>query len=280
MRDTHVSLASLLLDSSLIKESNKNCYQIKLIRVGEYYQLYYYNRLRIKKDKNLEEIKKKIDNDFLIKKNNYIDKPDKKIIEEKNINRSKFQFQRLVRANENKFKTFITLTFKENITDVKDANYQFKKWVIAIRQLKKDFLYIGVPEFQKRGAVHYHLLTNLDIKENHNIIIPQKDNKNCYDVKFWPYGFSSVFNVKNINVVGYMSKYMTKSCDNRLFGHRRYFYSRNLERPEEFYLDTRKDFDFTLIADLLSNSNVTYENSYLDKFGDVIDFIELKKRKE
>ena len=280
MRDTHVSLASLLLDSSLIKESNKNCYQIKLIRVGEYYQLYYYNRLRIKKDKNLEEIKKKIDNDFLIKKDNYIDKPDKKIIEEKNINRSKFQFQRLVRANENKFKTFITLTFKENITDVKDANYQFKKWVIAIRQLKKDFLYIGVPEFQKRGAVHYHLLTNLDIKENHNIIIPQKDNKNCYDVKFWPYGFSSVFNVKNINVVGYMSKYMTKSCDNRLFGHRRYFYSRNLEKPEEFYLDTRKDFDFTLIADLLSNSNVTYENSYLDKFGDVIDFIELKKRKE
>ena len=280
MRDTHVALASLLLDSSLIKESNKVCYQIKLIRVGEYYQLYYYNRLKIKKDKNLEEIKKKIDNDFLIKKDNYIDKPEKKIIEEKNINRSKFQFQRLVRTNESKFKTFITLTFKENITDVKEANYQFKKWVIAIRQLKKDFLYIGVPEFQKRGAVHYHLLTNLDIKENHNIIIPQKNNKNCYDVKFWSYGFSSVFDVKNINVVGYMSKYMTKSCDNRLFAHRRYFYSRNLEKPEEFYLDTRKDFDFTLIADLLSNSNVIYENSYLDKFGDVIDFIELKKRKE
>ena len=278
MRDTHVSLASLLLDSSLIKETNKICYQIKLIRVGEYYQLYYYNRLKIKKDKNLEEIKKKIDNDFLIKKDNYIDKPEKKIIEEKNINRSKFQFQRLVRTNESKFKTFITLTFKENITDVKEANYQFKKWVIAIRQLKKDFLYIGVPEFQKRGAVHYHLLTNLDIKENHNIIIPQKDNKNCYDVKFWIYGFSSVFDVKNINVVGYMSKYMTKSCDNRLFAHRRYFYSRNLEKPEEFYLDTRKDFDFTLIADLLSNSNVTYENSYLDKFGDVIDFIELKRK--
>ena len=278
MRDTHVSLASLLLDSSLIKETNKICYQIKLIRVGEYYQLYYYNRLKIKKDKNLEEIKKKIDNDFLIKKDNYIDKPEKKIIEEKNINRSKFQFQRLVRTNESKFKTFITLTFKENITDVKEANYQFKKWVIAIRRLKKDFLYIGVPEFQKRGAVHYHLLTNLDIKENHNIIIPQKDNKNCYDVKFWIYGFSSVFDVKNINVVGYMSKYMTKSCDNRLFAHRRYFYSRNLEKPEEFYLDTRKDFDFTLIADLLSNSNVTYENSYLDKFGDVIDFIELKRK--
>lgn len=280
MRDTHVSLASLLLDSSLIKETNKICYQIKLIRVGEYYQLYYYNRLKIKKDKNLEEIKKKIDNDFLIKKDNYIDKPEKKIIEEKNINRSKFQFQRLVRTNESKFKTFITLTFKENITDVKEANYQFKKWVISIRRLKKDFLYIGVPEFQKRGAVHYHLLTNLDIKENHNIIIPQKNNKNCYDVKFWSYGFSSVFDVKNINVVGYMSKYMTKSCDNRLFAHRRYFYSRNLEKPEEFYLDTRKDFDFTLIADLLSNSNVIYENSYLDKFGDVIDFIELKKRKE
>lgn len=280
MRDTHVSLASLLLDSSLIIATNRQGYQIKLVKVGEYYQLYYYNRVKIKKDNNLEEIKKKIDNDFLIKKDNYIDKPDKKIIEEKNINRSKFQFQRLVRANEDKFKTFITLTFKENITDVKEANFQFHKWVTIIRRYKKDFLYIGVPEFQKRGAVHYHLLTNLDIKENHNIIIPQKDNKNCYDVKFWSYGFSSVFDVKNINVVGYMSKYMTKSCDNRLFGHRRFFHSRNLEKPEVFYLDTRKDFDFTLIADLLSNSNVTYENSYLDKFGDVIDFIELKKRKE
>lgn len=275
--------SSLLLDSSLIIQCKNKKYSIKVIKVGEYYQLYYYNKIKLKKDKDLEKIKDSalIDIDYLIKKENYTnDFPKERKIDIKNINRTKFNFQRIVKANENKFKTFITLTFEENIKDVKQANKIFNTWRTNIKAIKKDFLYICVPEFQKRGAVHYHLLTNLDIKENHDIIIPQKGKKSQYDVKYWSYGFSSVYNVKDINVVGYMSKYMTKSCDNRLFGHRRYFCSRGLDYPGERYLDLSNDDDFMFLADLLSHSEVKFENSYLDVFGDKIDFVELKRQVE
>lgn len=292
-----------LLDSSLITQTHFKKYTIKLIRVGEYFQLYYFNKIKLKKDNNLEKNKdvKLIDNDFLIKKENYQKNPEKKVIDEKNINRSKFAFQRLVKANEKKWKTFITLTFSENVDSIKEANKKFNAWRTKIKSIKKDFSYIGVPEYQKRGAVHYHILTNLEIKQIYKymrrgklretlLIIPQENfsekqlakmsvekRKKCYDVKYWPHGFTSVFPVENINVVGYMSKYMTKSSDNRLFGQRRYFYSQNLDRPEEHYLDLSNDDDFTILADILANNVLSYENSYLDAFGDVIDFVEYKK---
>ena len=281
-------LRSSLLDSSLIIQTQDKQYTIKLIKIGEYYQLYYFHRPKIKKDSNIELLddKKIIDNDYLIKKENY--NPEFKILD-KNINRSKFQCSRLVKANENIFKTFITLTFADNITDIKSANKKFNIWLTKIRSIKKDFAYVGVPEFQKRGAVHYHLLSNLEINVPYSyfrrgqlkevkLIMSQENKKNMYDVKYWPYGFSSVFSVKNINVVAYMTKYMTKDIDNRLFGSRRYFHSRNLIIPEEYYIDLNSDNDFMELADILSNNDITYENSYLDVFGDVIDFVELKKR--
>jgi len=98
--------------------------------------------------------------------------------------RSKFQLQRLVKANESEFKTFITLTFVENITCVEQANIMFDNWRRSIKRVKSDFKYVCVPEFQKRGAVHYHLLTNLDIKNDYNIITLQKGKLKMYDVKY------------------------------------------------------------------------------------------------
>ena len=287
-------LSSSLLDSSVITKYNTQKYTIKLIRMGEYNHLYYCNKVKIKKNQELENIKDsnlKIDN-LLLKKDNIKKTTELKEIDIRNINRSKTNFKRLVLANEEKFKTFITLTFSENIKDLKYANKLFNYWCANIRHKKKDFLYICVPEFQKRGAVHYHLLTNLDIKENPDIIIPQlnftvqqylkmseEQRKKCYDVKYWPHGFSNVKSLYKIKPVVYMSKYMTKNIDNRLFGHRRYFYSNNLTKPEVVYLDLDNDVHFNELADILANSQETYSNSYLDLFGDVIDFVELKKGK-
>ena len=48
------------------------------------------------------------------------------------------------------------------------------------------------------------------IKENPELILTQKGKTNQYDVKYWKNGFSSVFSMKNINVIGYLSKYIYK----------------------------------------------------------------------
>ncbi len=212
-------------------------------------------------------------------KNINISKSDiKKEIELKNINRSKLSLQRLVKSNEHLFKTFITLTFAENVKDVKIANKKFDNWRRMIKRKKSDFLYVCVPEFQKRGAVHYHLLTNLDIKENHDLIIPQENKKHQYDVKYWKNGFSSVFDMKDINVVGYISKYMTKDIDNRLWGHRRYFYSQKLKKPSTLFLNTNRIEDLIKLFKIMDTSNKKHKNIYPDKFGQPITFIEYKKR--
>ncbi len=266
---------ALLLDSSLISATKNKNYNIKIVQCGDYFQIYKFKNEKIIQDKSLECDIKKVDTEYLHKKENN-DIQDK-IIDFKNIQRSKINLQRLVKSNEEIFKTFITLTFAENITDIEYANKKFHTWRTKVQAIKKNFLYVCVPEFQKRGAVHYHLLTNLDIKESSDIIIPQKGKRKQYDIKYWSYGFSSVFPMKDINVVGYISKYMTKDIDNRLWGKRRYLYSHKLKHPSIVYLNLNNLSDFSKYIDIL-NYDITYSNNYLTKFNEFIEFTEYRKR--
>ena len=284
------SLLSLLLDSSLITASNSKNYTIKVIQCGDYYQVYRYNNRLLKKDNSKEKIKNLhgkdfIYTDFLVTKGKYKKTPSRGVIEEKNINRSKFNLQRLIKSNENEFKTFITLTFKDNVTDIAVANKMFHSFRTYIQQLKSDFKYVCVPEFQKRGAVHYHLLTNIDYTDF--TLLSQTEVKLWRpkngswavgrNIRGWNKGFSLVINMTDVNVVGYLSKYMTKDIDNRLFGRRRYLYSSNLKKPSEVYIDLSDDTDFSLLADIMANSDITFDKTYMDIFGDVVDFTEYKK---
>lgn len=269
-------LDALLLDSSLISTTKNKTYYFKVIDCGDYKQIYYYNDIKIKKDKNKERY---IDNDYLFKKQNIDRKNEKQYLEYKNINRSKFNLQRLVKANEQEFKTFITLTFEENVTDIEVANRRFRYWRDSMQRVFKEFKYVCVPEFQKRGAVHYHLLTNLQIGVHDDLIIPQKDKKSQYDVKYWNNGFSSVFDLKDMNVVGYISKYMTKDIDNRLFGKRRYFNSKNLIVPKEYYINCEEDIEFKYILDIINNYDEVYSNGYFDLNKEVVYFKEYKLKK-
>lgn len=57
---------------------------------------------------------------------------------------------------------FIILTFAENITNTETANYEFTKFIQRFNYEiihKKSYLqYSVVIEFQKRGAIHYHVV--------------------------------------------------------------------------------------------------------------------------
>lgn len=269
------SLGALLLDSSLISRTNKETYTTKLIECGDYYYLYNFNKLKSKKKKKEKDCKK-IDIDYLFKKENKVRQSELGFIEYKNILRSKFTLQRLVKTNENEFKTFITLTFANNITNIDIANKIFNNWCRQIRRTIGDFKYVCVPEFQNRGAVHYHLITNLVV--DNDIIKTQNGKENQYDVKYWNKGFTSVFILDNINVVGYLSKYMTKDIDNRLFNKKRYLYSQNLKHPKEFFLNIENEKDSIIINNIRNRYIKKYENSYYSIFDDlIINFTEYKK---
>lgn len=161
------------------------------------------------------------------------------------------------------WKSFVTLTFAENVKDLDIANSIFNKYCTQVRRACKklgfEFMYLGTIEFQKRGAVHYHLLTNL--VPGSDLLPFQRDttNKKMYDAKYWKDGFSSAFDVindtdENFNIALYIVKYIYKDLDNRLYGRTRVLKSNNLEKPIEF--------------ELMSNDN-TYQNA--------IDYIKQKK---
>ena len=150
--------------------------------------------------------------------------------------------------NESDFNSFITLTFAENVTDINVANKKFHSWRTKITKVLKDkgieFKYLGVPEFQRRGAVHYHLLTNLECDSE--FLQLQENQERMYDVKYWKYGFSSAYDImrntdENFNIALYICKYLYKDIDNRLFGRNKCLKSNNLKKPLISKLEASSD---------------------------------------
>lgn len=126
---------------------------------------------------------------------------------------------------------FVTLTFKDNVTSIPAANYLFNRFIQRVnRKLlnsKKAVLkYSRVIEFQKRGAVHYHMLF-------YNVPFIVDLHKKLESL--WGHGF--VFNnsvkldsVKNTGA--YVVKYMSKAHDDpRLEGKKLYASSQGLIQP-------------------------------------------------
>lgn len=290
------SNCNILLDSSLITTyeseigypTEKIIYDVKVVSCGDYLQVYKFDGIKSKKNDDikkypLEEINlKKIDTENLYKTESGGDEPKSILLA--NAIRSNLNCQRIAKTNRDVWESFITLTFSENLTDLKKANSIFNDFVSNIRKLKPDFKYLAVPEFQKRGAVHYHLLSNLG-KDDTNIILKQKEKKGnalycdqLYDVRYWSKGFARVDFIKNDykKIYSYICKYMTKDIDNKLFGHRRYFYSLNLKRPKVEYLNLSNERDYNYYMTLLSDKNIDFKSNYVDLATDVcVNFFEL-----
>ncbi len=55
---------------------------------------------------------------------------------------------------------------------------------------------------------------------------------------------------------------MTKSIDNRLFGHRRYFNSRNLVKPITSFIDLTNSKELDFYKKNIQNTKLIYQNEY------------------
>lgn len=136
--------------------------------------------------------------------------------------------RRLITANFSEKSKFITLTFAENITDMDRANREFTKFIQRMRRRYGKFKYLAVIEFQKRGAVHYHMISDLPYIENEKM------------AGIWRNGFVRINEIRHVDNVGaYVVKYMTKESENPLLRSRKTFFpSRGLIRPEDIKGDT------------------------------------------
>lgn len=201
-----------ILDSKHIVTTKLCLYNVKIVKCNDYIQVYLYKDKKATKSKiqGLNDLNLKKVPDILksikVKQSNTKPVLEERKIADRSIIRSKLECERIAKSNMRDWQTFITLTFEENIKDIDIANKRFRYFIDKVKRVKKDFKYLCIPEFQKRGAVHYHLLTNIPINDN-KLMFSQADKPKYKHVKYWNDGFTSVEVMKGDpkKVVGYIS---------------------------------------------------------------------------
>lgn len=218
----------------------------KYVKSGDIIEIYEYER-EVKREGNKSGRRGRNDTDTDTSEN-------RKTV----LSRAKKNLRRTINSNINAWggiPKFLTLTFAENITDVRMANYEFNKFVKRLNyKINVRLKYSVVVEFQKRGAIHYHvILYNLPYTPSHVI-------KDC-----WGNGFIKINKIQHVDNVGaYVTKYMTKDNDDpRLRGEKSYFSSRGLHKPEEVKDLGQKEIQSLRQAlDTFKTYNNQFENDY------------------
>jgi len=149
-----------------------------------------------------------------------------------NAGRAKLAFARFVRSNlvGACSPALFTLTYKENETDLRKCYRDFTSFIQSLRyRFGGDFKYIAVPEFQKRGAVHFHALF-WGLPED---VVFRQERQSRFFAGLWGLGFLYIRPTDGSErLSSYLAKYMAKAyTDPRLAGFKAYVGSRNCLRP-------------------------------------------------
>jgi len=207
-------------------------YYLKLIVSGNQVEMFNYKqpvwRDFTKDEKKKTDVKKEPKQLDMLEKIEY---EIKKM--EFSVQRTKTQIKRMVNSNP-ELNKFMTLTFADSMTDLKQANYLFNQFAKRMSYRFPDFEYLAVPEFQKDidfhgrkklngGSIHYHLLCNLPYIEMNGLEY------------IWGQGAVNIRKIGRVNNLGsYMSKYLGKELFNgRMFNKKKFFRSQTLKQPVE-----------------------------------------------
>jgi len=183
-----------------------------------------------------------------------------------NLERARRKIKRIVNSNTFVYgyhPIFITYTFAKNCTDIREANRQFEKHITHLRRsvVGRRLRYLAVPELQKRGAIHYHVVF---------FDLPFIAGIKTIFAKSWGQGFVQIKAVKHVRNVGaYISKYFSKRWqDERVVGTKSYFSSAGLYQPEVY-----RSLD---ILPTFGNMELEHEQQFIsDKYG-LINYKQLK----
>jgi hypothetical protein len=183
--------------------------------------------------------------------------------------RAKDKMKRLITGNmyhSKQFKpVFLTLTYKENFQSLDMANIDFTKFIKRFNyRLGYPLKYIAVPEFQDRGAVHYHLIIfNMPFIKGQEI------------EQMWGHGSTDIKLVtRHRGLWKYLVPYVGKTFkDERFRGKKRYFYSLDNHSKETHDFDEINEVIKTLTSeDLIAE----YQYTIQDKNG--IEVNQVKKQ--
>lgn len=190
----------------------------------------------------------------------------------RSMNRSKNNLMDILKSND--FNFFVTLTFDKNKIDRLDDKKTRKEFAKFVKDLRRDFnnmIYVAVPEYHKKGGLHFHLLIGKVTAEELGLVDSGKIVKNgrckgqtIFNVTKWQNGFSTATKVLDTNAVKYyLSKYLTKGkVDPRFFGKKRFYVSQNIARPqvEKFAFPCTDTFDI-FDSIIKEDYNIDYEDA-------------------
>ena len=139
---------------------------------------------------------------------------------------------------------FVTLTFNGARVDRYNYDECVKKlhyWLSNMRKLCPDMVYLVVPEQHKDGAFHFHGLFR-DAENLGFTFSGKRDKKGrrIYNIGQYRWGWTTATRITDFRrASSYLCKYITKELCAVTKGRKRYWASRNVNRPEvnEFLVD-------------------------------------------
>jgi len=159
--------------------------------------------------------------------------------------------------------TFITLTNYEEVS-LKIAYEYLRFFVRNIRERYPNFSFYAVPEWQKTGRIHFHLLAWGLSQEQVKIERNTRFFQRC-----WLRGFADVL-VANDNsnfLALYLAKYITKALsDRRLFNQRAYTHSNNVAKVYKAGSNSLSSYISTFLPDdRILLKEYDYDTQFLGK---------------
>ena len=185
------------------------------------------------------------------------------------LNKARNEIIRLSQCNPD-LSTFITLTYAENMKDIRQSKIDLCKCLRMMQRFFPSFKYLYVLEYQQRGAIHYHMLCNMPVpvetaKSKQLKPEEQKEFEQFFEETFWTHGFVDIRDLKkegNTNVGLYVSVYLVEDLFKiDLKGNRCYGYSRNLNKP----VVTKKHIGY-LNQDIIVESHENYDMHYIASY--------------
>lgn len=178
---------------------------------------------------------------------------------------------------------FVTLTFDPKEVDSLDyvkVSEALAKWLDNMKHQNPDMAYVLVPELHESERVHFHGLfknvPNWKLEPARYAggkskgQLKYKNGVQIFDLVNYKFGYVEVGHIKSQEAVSvYMSKYMTKELINLNYK-KRYWSSRNLERPTVEYAN----WDEETCNFYIEKGVRTYENANAIFFHQEVNIIE------
>lgn len=230
---------------------------VKVVDSGDYYEVWIYQDLSVAYKDSRKKAKGKKRTFDELNGNEQVQSLQRKV---KYYTDKRWEIMRIVNLNYDDRSSFLTLTFKDDVTNIDYANSEFRKFIKRLCTYlygkESGLKYLATWEIQKerekktgKAVIHYHII--------------------MFDVPFiphdrlttiWRNGNVWINKIDDIDNKGlYVSKYFAKDLDLKTHKKKAYFTSRGLRKPTEkrFIIDSEAD-----LQELLNKGQVMYESAY------------------